>query len=169
MNRGAGNQIDLKIGVGVGVTLATLALILLIGLSYVVFKRHRRERLGTFDKPLDTPLITPEVKEKKAVVKTQKQLPPPPLSPVIEVRAESEDVPAESRGAGIYVLKPELEGTAGIPGAVGVYVREKSELEANQDGIVNLVLGPKPETRPATAPESPIVGLSFMYQQLGPP
>jgi hypothetical protein len=153
-----GNEVDIKIGVGVGVVVVLILLII----GYILLMRYRRKRLFNHHHPLDSPPETPERRETKAVLQTQKKLPPPP--PVAELRVEYEGAQAENHGAGIYVWKPELEGTAGIPGAVGVYVQGKSELEANHSGVANIVLGP----RPGTAPESPIVGSSFIYQRLGP-
>lgn len=47
------------------------------------------------------------------------------------IRAELPGSLGEEHGAGVYVLKPELEGTPGEPGTAGrVYVKKKSELEA---------------------------------------
>lgn len=46
------------------------------------------------------------------------------------VRAELEGAPGEEREPGIHTWKPELEGTPGIPGLLGTYVRKKSELGA---------------------------------------
>ncbi|KAI8626338.1 hypothetical protein F5Y19DRAFT_227077 [Xylariaceae sp. FL1651] len=47
----------------------------------------------------------------------------------MNVRAELEETPGEGSGAGLHVLKPELEGTQGIVGQEGVYLKKKSELE----------------------------------------
>ncbi|GAW19615.1 hypothetical protein ANO14919_091030 [Xylariales sp. No.14919] len=49
----------------------------------------------------------------------------------LATRAELEGILVESHGDdGIYVLKPELEGTAGLESNRGAYVRRKTELEA---------------------------------------
>ncbi|KAI0419721.1 hypothetical protein F5X98DRAFT_372346 [Xylaria grammica] len=46
------------------------------------------------------------------------------------VPAELVGTVVEEPGPGIYVPKPELEGTAGIYGLRGVYIKKKSELDA---------------------------------------
>lgn len=153
------SQISIKIGVGVGIAVALILFIL----GCILLIRYRRKRILRRQQPLDSVPSAPERIETKAALQTQKRLPPTP--PMAELPVESEGPQIGDYGAGIYVWKPELEGTAGIPNSVGVYVQQKSELEANNNGIASSVLGPRPDT----APESPIVGLSYMYQRLGPP
>ncbi|KAI0447305.1 hypothetical protein F4803DRAFT_365035 [Xylaria telfairii] len=46
------------------------------------------------------------------------------------IRAELEGSGAPDAGAGINVIKPELQGSLGVPGLLGVCVKKKAELEA---------------------------------------
>ncbi|KAI8954982.1 hypothetical protein F4801DRAFT_415870 [Xylaria longipes] len=122
------NQINLKVSVGVGIGVA-VAFVLLLALGYMLLRRYRQKRLLSRLQLLGSPPTKPDWGGEQAVRQIyQKKL--PPELPVVESWVELEGTQVEDRGTGIYVWKPELEGTAGIPGAKGIYVRKKSELEA---------------------------------------
>ncbi|KAI0197848.1 hypothetical protein F4808DRAFT_437797 [Astrocystis sublimbata] len=52
-------------------------------------------------------------------------------------RAELEGTEVGGQGPGIYVMKPELEGSVGIKRLLGVFVKGKAELEGNTPGSHN--------------------------------
>ncbi|KAI0533709.1 hypothetical protein GGR58DRAFT_98849 [Xylaria digitata] len=150
------SQIGLKVGASIG---GVIALVILIVLGCILLIRYRRKRRPNGREDLNTAPTDPGV---EAVRKTYEKLLPELPGP--EPRAELDGTPVENRGDGIYVWKPELEGTAGIPGAVGVYVKKKSELEAIHNGVTSSALAIGARTTPtttATPYESPIIGPSF--------
>ncbi|KAI0096127.1 hypothetical protein GGR51DRAFT_51056 [Nemania sp. FL0031] len=148
----AASHTGLKVKASLG---AIVLVLILLALGYVLLTRYRRKRLASHCQPSNQPSSTPDRMEAEAILKIRQKRSLPEL-PMVELRAELDGVQIESRGPGIYVWKPELEGTAGVAGSVGVYVREKAELEANLRSLANSVM----EIRPETAPESPIVGSS---------
>ncbi|KAI0130806.1 hypothetical protein F4814DRAFT_444946 [Daldinia grandis] len=70
-------------------------------------------------------------------------------------RSELEGTLGTSYGAGIYIQKPELEGTQGMSN-VGdaVYVKNKAELEARPNQVAELEAIPGPVSRKKEAPPS---------------
>ncbi|KAI1313985.1 hypothetical protein F5Y03DRAFT_1336 [Xylaria venustula] len=145
-----------KVGAGIGATLGFI----LLALGAILLLRYRRRRL-TRHHALGSPSTHPEMKKHH-----KKHL---PELPVVESRVELEGTQVEDRGPGIYVWKPELEGTAGSPDSEGVYVRKKPELEARYDGVLfpgSPMLTPgsgsaSGRTSTAAAFESPVAGPSF--------
>ncbi|KAI0509137.1 hypothetical protein F5B22DRAFT_618601 [Xylaria bambusicola] len=143
-----------SLGVKVGAIVGGAVTFVLVAVAAVLLLRYRRRRLlARQDSPLtdlDADLIQQHYQKKHL-----------PELPVVESAAELEGTHVEGHGPGIYVWKPELEGTAGLSGAKGVYVRKKSELEARYNEV--FPGSPMSETRSAatTAPESPVVGPSF--------
>ncbi|KAI0439862.1 hypothetical protein F4803DRAFT_22563 [Xylaria telfairii] len=151
------NQRNLKIGIGVGVG-GAVALILL-ALGCMLLRRYRRKRLFSPHPLLDFPPIEPYGSRTQAAQQIYEKKPASEL-PVAEPWAELEGTRVEEHGAGIYVWKPELEGTAGTPGAKGakgVYVLKKSELEAKYNNAAHSTVKPGVPT----FYESPIIGASF--------
>ncbi|KAI0393336.1 hypothetical protein F5Y17DRAFT_459008 [Xylariaceae sp. FL0594] len=126
-----------RIAIGLGVV---LGIIHLVGLGLFLLRRYRKKRLGLKSLKCDSKpscKISP-CRARRSSYRGKAELqgtvpsfePKPELDPSA-TRAELEGSPGEERGAGIYVLKPELEGTqSGRGGNVLVYVKVKSELEA---------------------------------------
>ncbi|GAP85309.2 hypothetical protein SAMD00023353_1002160 [Rosellinia necatrix] len=147
-------------GAVAGGVVGFLLLVLIIG--YLLIVRYRRKRLGR-KAAASRPRANPGRDDVEAAAAAAAALrKPPPRARTLPVVAELEGTGAEDRsaGAGIYVAKPELEGTAGMPGLAGVYVRRKAELEA---GHLRGGLPRHAPIRPgavAELPESPVVGSS---------
>ena len=152
----SGSSLGVKIGASVGGGIG----LILLALAALLVLRYRRRRLLAHRCAIDSPPTSSEAEIQQSYLKKHF-----PELPVVETAAELEGTQVEDHGpgSGIYVWKPELEGTAGIPGAAGVYVRKKSELEARYNGaftghpVHDIGLGAA-----AAAPESPIVGPSFV-------
>ncbi|KAI8628941.1 hypothetical protein F5Y19DRAFT_102560 [Xylariaceae sp. FL1651] len=140
----AAARAEANVGTGIG---AAVAFTLLLGLIYFLAIRYRRRKLGLCrrlhlrsqspdDSPIDeaTPTEDPEKlsrKEEGGGGGVETHIRDFTLeTDAATIRAELEGTPIEEGGPGIYVLKPELEGTAGMPGLIGVHVRKKVELEA---------------------------------------
>ncbi|KAJ8128028.1 hypothetical protein O1611_g5609 [Lasiodiplodia mahajangana] len=134
---GASSQTGIKVGASLGAVVLALILFTLV---YILLVRYRRRRLLSRHQPLNPHSSTPDRTEAETILKIRQKRHLPEL-PMIELPAELDGVQVESRGPGIYVWKPELEGTAGVDGLVGVYVREKAELEANRKGVASSVMG----------------------------
>ncbi|KAI0440068.1 hypothetical protein F4803DRAFT_528885 [Xylaria telfairii] len=118
----------------VGAVLGSVAFILLIALGYFFLARYRRGRL-------QTRIIQSYSGTMQEHGANQTQQNPsdgaggfwtlkPELDPSA-TRVELEDTAIDQHGPGIYVVKPELEDTAGIRRALGVFVKGKAELEGN--------------------------------------
>ncbi|KAI0474673.1 hypothetical protein F4859DRAFT_481523 [Xylaria cf. heliscus] len=151
------NQRNLKIGIGVGVGVGAAAVLILLGLGYVLLRRYRRRRLLRPHQLLDFPPLKPGSGRLQQEVQQIYKKKTPSELPVPEPWVELEGTRVEEGGPGIYVWKPELEGTAGIRDAKGVYVLKKSELETIYNGVPNHSL----KAEVVTYPESPIIGASF--------
>ncbi|KAI0456357.1 hypothetical protein F5B21DRAFT_159304 [Xylaria acuta] len=151
------NQTNLKIGVGVGVGVGGAVVLILLALGYMLLRRYRRKRLLNPHQHPDSPPTKRDGDEAQEIQQMYRKKLPSEL-PVPESWVELEGTQVEGRGPGIYVWKPELEGTAGVPAAKGVYVRKKSELEARYYGAANAA----PETGVVTYPDSPIIAASFV-------
>ncbi|TRX89684.1 hypothetical protein FHL15_009434 [Xylaria flabelliformis] len=150
------NQNNLKIGVGVGVGVGGAVALTLLALGFMLLRRYHRKRLLSHPQVIYSPPTKPNGNGggEQDVQQLYQEKPPSEL-PVAESWIELEGTQAEDRGTGIYVWKPELEGTAGVLGAKGVYVRRKSELEAKYTGNA------APVTGAVVYAESPVVGASF--------
>ncbi|KAI0861166.1 hypothetical protein F4860DRAFT_180349 [Xylaria cubensis] len=150
------NQNNLKIGVGVGVGVGGAVAITLLALGFMLLRRYHRKRLLSHPLVIYSPPTKPNGSGgvEQEVQQLYQEKPRSEL-PVAESWIELEGTQAEDRGTGIYVWKPELEGTAGVSGAKGVYVRRKSELEAKYTGNA------APVTGAVVYAESPVVGASF--------
>ncbi|KAI0549662.1 hypothetical protein F4679DRAFT_261464 [Xylaria curta] len=151
------NQNNLKIGVGVGVGVGGAVALTLFALGFMLLRRYYRKRLLSLTQVMYSPPTKPDGDGGGEQVQQVYQEKPPSELPVAASWVELEGTQAEDRGTGIYVWKPELEGTTGVPGAKGVYVRRKSELEAGYNVTPNAA----PETGAVVYAESPIVGASF--------
>ncbi|KAI1117583.1 hypothetical protein F5Y14DRAFT_403176 [Nemania sp. NC0429] len=111
----------------------SVAVVLILALAFFLIKRHRRKRaalLGSDHGSASRERFSaysgkPELQGSAPMHTAKAEL------DAAAIRAELLGSLGEDRGAGMYVLKPELEGTPGEPGTVGrVYVKKKSELEA---------------------------------------
>ncbi|KAF2969954.1 hypothetical protein GQX73_g3621 [Xylaria multiplex] len=149
------SHIGLKVGASIGGVIAVAVIVL----GYFLLTRYRRKRRLNDRERLNSVPADPEVE----VVRKPYEKKRLPKLPEPEPRAELEGTPVETRGDGIYVWKPELEGTAGVPGAVGVYVKKKSELEAIHNGVTSsaLAIRARATLTTVTPYESPIIGPSF--------
>ncbi|KAI1361186.1 hypothetical protein F5Y08DRAFT_27281 [Xylaria arbuscula] len=152
----------LPLRVEIGAIVGGVIGFVLLALAAILLLRYRRRRLRQRHQTIDSPPTNSEATIQQYYLKKHF-----PELPVVEMAAELEGTQVEDHGpgAGIYVWKPELEGTAGMPGTVGVYVRKKSELEARYDGTFTGSPYPVHEIGSRTteaAPESPIVGPSFI-------
>ncbi|KAI1481319.1 hypothetical protein F4774DRAFT_408035 [Daldinia eschscholtzii] len=103
---------------------------ILVGLGYVLWRRKRSRRAAPDDDPIDTgasvnrtdPSERPHDDYRKVELDASTQA----------TRSELEGSVEPNHGAGIYVRKPELEGTRGESHTEGsVYVENKAELEAH--------------------------------------
>ncbi|KAJ2983904.1 hypothetical protein NUW58_g6172 [Xylaria curta] len=124
-----------EIGAGVGGSLGTA---LFLGLGAFLLKRYRRKRLhklsqdNTLDKEEKShgydnkPELEGSEVRRKRLTKAELD--------ALAIRAELEGSPGEEYGAGINVLKPELQGSQGIYGLVGIGVKKKAELEGSAAG-----------------------------------
>ncbi|KAI0448339.1 hypothetical protein F5B21DRAFT_497848 [Xylaria acuta] len=118
----------------VGGVLGAVAFIFFIALVYFFLTRYRHGRLQTrsIQSHFDTT-------QEHGTSRTQ-QNPgdstggfwslKPELDPTT-TRAELEGTTIDQQGPGIYVVKPELEGTVGIKRLLGVFVKGKAELEGS--------------------------------------
>ncbi|KAI1077052.1 hypothetical protein F5B20DRAFT_280459 [Whalleya microplaca] len=96
---------------------------LLLCLSFFLIRQHRnkqRDKLGK-DHP-DESYNKPELESGGG---NRAEL------DALATRSELEGTLVENRGAGIHVQKSELEGTGGVTGLTGVYVKRKPELDAS--------------------------------------
>ncbi|KAI1120146.1 hypothetical protein F5Y10DRAFT_290276 [Nemania abortiva] len=128
----ARSSTKLKVGVSVGVSVGIL---FLICICFLFIRRYRRKRLGQLGSA-----DTPADKEKSAEYGDKPELEGSAANPgmfikaeldALEIRAELEGSPGEEYDVdGVGVLKPELHGTPGVTGLLGVYVKKKAELEA---------------------------------------
>ncbi|KAI3331973.1 hypothetical protein HD806DRAFT_176005 [Xylariaceae sp. AK1471] len=123
-------SISVKIGVGVGIPLGVLWL---LSLAFVLIKRYRRNKSKGV-KSSETEDTGYSIKPVSGEDETSVYFLKPELDPSA-MRIELE-APVEKDGAGIYVRKPELEGTdtSTKRGAVGVYVKRKWELDGSTSG-----------------------------------
>ncbi|KAI3338748.1 hypothetical protein F4824DRAFT_74941 [Ustulina deusta] len=152
----------IKVGASLG---SVLGLVLLSALGYFLLTWYRRKRLAARHLPLHSDFFkmkneVAEVKNSsKSRLSHREQHPRRPWSTHVKLNrmsgyVELEGTPVEEPGPGIYVFKPELEGTAGTPGLRGVYVRKKSELFADsRETSFRVMRSPVGETF-----ESPILG-----------
>lgn len=134
-DKGGGNTNTGRIvGISIGGTIS----VVLLALGCFLLFRYRRKRLRNNNNQA-APHTTPSGSEVEAALSGsqgeeahrgyKKRL--PCELPGAETRAELEGTQVEGGGAGIYVWKPELEGTAGVRGSKNVYVRKKAELDAH--------------------------------------
>ncbi|KAI1735895.1 hypothetical protein F4680DRAFT_295514 [Xylaria scruposa] len=151
------NENNLKIGVGVGVGVGGAVALTLFALGFILLRRYYRKRLLSLTQVIYSPPTNPNGDGSGEQVQHIYKEKPPSELPVAESWVELQGTQAEDRGTGIYVWKPELEGTAGVPGTKGVYVRRKSELEAGYNVTPNAA----PGTGAVVYAESPVVGASF--------
>ncbi|KAI1120704.1 hypothetical protein F5Y10DRAFT_118184 [Nemania abortiva] len=127
-------SVSLRVGLGIGIPLAVI-LLLSLGIFWCVrryrkrrawktqgYQRHSSQTLTPSDMMPEKPELQGSVFQPSY---TRAELDPS------AVRVELE-APYEENGAGIFVCKPELQATDGLPGrsAPGVYVQRKGELEA---------------------------------------
>ncbi|KAI1330014.1 hypothetical protein F5Y16DRAFT_416607 [Xylariaceae sp. FL0255] len=120
-----------KLRVVVGAVVATVLLLLAAVLvSSIIIRRRRRKRCTIHAAPGQQ---SPRSGEKTRI---GNEVPKPLEFKHYELdasagRAELEGTPVatEDVSSGIYVVKSELEGTAGVPGLRGVYVKKKAELD----------------------------------------
>ncbi|CAJ2507559.1 Uu.00g087450.m01.CDS01 [Anthostomella pinea] len=122
---------NVQIGVAVG---GSLGVALLLCLGFFLLRRYRRKRQVKTAQG-DVPANSRDYHDKaelagytgRPVYVTKAEL------DSSAARSELDGTPKNHCGAGIYVQKPELVGTSGVPGLSGVYVK-KSELENTQAG-----------------------------------
>ncbi|KAI8623024.1 hypothetical protein F5Y19DRAFT_482154 [Xylariaceae sp. FL1651] len=118
-----------KVGIALGSTLAvafSFALVLFLIRRRRKGKTPEREtKSSTTQANHEDYVEKPELEGSKACVYTGKA----ELDPTT-TRSELEGAPGKSYGDGIYLQKPELEGTMGTARNRGMYVRTKPELEA---------------------------------------
>ncbi|KAI0097503.1 hypothetical protein GGR51DRAFT_540877 [Nemania sp. FL0031] len=127
-------SLPIEIGVGVGVSVGP---ILLVCLGFLFLKRYRRKRMGQLnhgdipskemnDDYNDKPELEGSVVHRGPFIKAELD--------ALAIRAELEGSPGEEYDAvGVGVLKPELHGTPGVPGRIGVFVKRKAELGASSN------------------------------------
>ncbi|RYC63307.1 hypothetical protein CHU98_g2904 [Xylaria longipes] len=119
-------SIGLKVGLGVGITLGVILLLALCAFRYVRAYRKRMDRERT-PRGLTPADILQVDKPELAGCTFQEPYVKVELDSMA-TRAELE-APSEEIGAGIFVHKPELQGSDGH-NVLGVYVKRKAELEA---------------------------------------
>ncbi|KAI1815124.1 hypothetical protein GGS20DRAFT_584818 [Poronia punctata] len=117
-----------EIAIGVVIPLLT---ILVLFIAFLLIKRHRKKKqhnVPTRDNnDSSVNWYKPELDVSGPRPTDTERVEHDPTA----VRAELVGSPEEEQGAGVHVVKPELEGTLGEPGMAGpVYVKKKSELEA---------------------------------------
>ncbi|KAI1179060.1 hypothetical protein F4777DRAFT_535441 [Nemania sp. FL0916] len=123
-----GSTLGLTVGLSVGLSF-------LICLGFIFLRRYRKKRLarlkdgGTPAKDVerneynDKPELEGSMANSGPFIKAELD--------ALAIRAELEGSPGEEYNtAGIGVVKPELHGSPGVPGLLGVYVKKKAELEA---------------------------------------
>ncbi|KAH8159899.1 hypothetical protein CIB48_g8348 [Xylaria polymorpha] len=127
------SSIGLKVGLGLGIPLGVILLLALCGFWYV--RRYRRKMARKID--ITSSDISEEDKPELAGATFQPSFVKAELDP-LATRAELE-APAVENGGGIFVQKPELQGTDILTKPIDsvVYVKRKAELE----GVTNHARG----------------------------
>ncbi|KAI3320087.1 hypothetical protein HD806DRAFT_246669 [Xylariaceae sp. AK1471] len=125
-----GPSMTVKISMGVGISFGSVVVIGL--LVYLLIRRHRKKKTHKMVEKAPVNKASyeehtgkPELEGSKAYVYVDKA----ELDPTA-TRSELPGAVGESYGDGIYLVKPELEGTIGTEENRGMFVRKKSELEA---------------------------------------
>ncbi|GAW23128.1 hypothetical protein ANO14919_126780 [Xylariales sp. No.14919] len=123
------NATTIKVGAALG---SILGLILLSALGYVLLICYRRKRRSTQSTTGDRDETENSMQphQSKKEYHSEKPWGAPVELDQTSVPAELVGTVVEEPGPGIYVSKPELEATAGIYGLRGVYIKKKSELDA---------------------------------------
>ncbi|KAJ8126222.1 hypothetical protein O1611_g7416 [Lasiodiplodia mahajangana] len=132
----SGPPIGLRLGLGIGIPLAVTSLLALLG-GFWCIRRYRRKgawKTQGYQRHSPQILTFGESMQEKPELEgsaLQPSYAKAELDPSV-TRVELE-APYEGNGAGIYVHKPELQATDGLPGrsALGTYVQTKGELEAS--------------------------------------
>ncbi|KAI1739071.1 hypothetical protein F4680DRAFT_449535 [Xylaria scruposa] len=132
----------LQIGIAVGVSVGGVLLLCLGFFWFMVYrKRLRREhRVRVENEELNQqhqeeykgkPELEGSAGDPFRLIKSELD--------ALAIRAELEGTAVDETGAGINVIKPELEGSLGKQGLLSVYVKRKAELEASATihGTVN--------------------------------
>ncbi|KAF2968431.1 hypothetical protein GQX73_g5125 [Xylaria multiplex] len=116
----------------IGAVLGSIAFILLIALLYLLWARYRQQRQPARTQP------NPGTTHDHGTDRVQQHPSDATkglwgLKPELDSTSlvELEDTTVNRQGPGIYVVKPELEGTVGISRLLGVFVKGKAELEGD--------------------------------------
>ncbi|KAI1338721.1 hypothetical protein F5Y15DRAFT_385070 [Xylariaceae sp. FL0016] len=127
-------QRTIKIGAGVG---GTIAVLLTAALAFLCITRYRRKRLKPSSSAIDRCSAytgKPELEGSEGQPGGEVYISKTELD-AIPVRFELEGTQQQENGMGIYVQKPELVGSLVTESLAGIYVKTKAEMDGGSDGL----------------------------------